>query len=256
MCNLGWKERRGSPSAKQSSALRPLRHEHGRVLSCSVTMAMSSPRANDWLARRRAEGATIRVLANELGVGPDRVAAAVHAAGLPPVRRNGSHPSFPELYDEDWIHAELATKTRTQVAAELDHGGQARQSDSLPDVNCRFDLENSRQPARVRVHLSRNLTCERLSLCGHQLLTTECRPGTRPLRQQLGGAGHMANTGGRQTIDPARCHGGNGQRALSRPSTPSLARRTSHGAILSTEFRELFGLRSSRVRACGRTVFG
>jgi hypothetical protein len=94
---------------------------------------MSSPRANDWLARRRAEGATIRVLANELGVGPDRVAAAVHAAGLPPVRRNGSHPSFPELYDEDWIHAELATKTRTQVAAEL---GCRSTVCSLPNDNC------------------------------------------------------------------------------------------------------------------------
>ena len=74
---------------------------------------------HEWLARRRAEGASNRVLADELRVGPDRVAAAVHAAGLPPVRRNGSHPLFPELYDTDWMRAQLAVKSRTAVAAEL-----------------------------------------------------------------------------------------------------------------------------------------
>ena len=38
----------------------------------------------DWLARRRTEGASIRWLAEELRIGPGRVAAAIHAAGLPP----------------------------------------------------------------------------------------------------------------------------------------------------------------------------
>ena len=74
---------------------------------------------HNWLAGCRAVGASIRRLADELGVGPDRVAAAIHAADLPPVGRNGSRPSFPDLYDVDWVRAQLATKCRTQVAAEL-----------------------------------------------------------------------------------------------------------------------------------------
>ena len=58
-----------------------------------------------WLTRRRAEGATVRKLAAELGTSADRVGAAVRAAGLPPLRRNGSHPAFPELYDVEWVGA-------------------------------------------------------------------------------------------------------------------------------------------------------
>jgi len=74
---------------------------------------------HEWLARRRAEGASNRVLAEELGVGTDCVATAVQTAGLPPVRRNGSRPLFPELYDADWVRAQLGIKSRSAVAAEL-----------------------------------------------------------------------------------------------------------------------------------------
>ena len=74
---------------------------------------------HEWLTRRRAEGATVGALADELGTSRGRVAAAIKAAGLPPLRRNGSTPAFPELYDVEWVRAQLATRTRADVAREL-----------------------------------------------------------------------------------------------------------------------------------------
>jgi DNA-directed RNA polymerase specialized sigma24 family protein len=73
----------------------------------------------EWLARRRAAGATVGELAAELGTSADRVGAAVRAARLPPLRRNGSHPTFPKLYDVEWVRAELAGRTRTELARDL-----------------------------------------------------------------------------------------------------------------------------------------
>ena len=59
------------------------------------------------------------VLAAELGTSADRVGAAVRAAGLPPLRRNGSRPSFPQLYDVKWVRAQLRHITVTELARRL-----------------------------------------------------------------------------------------------------------------------------------------
>jgi hypothetical protein len=71
-----------------------------------------------WLLDRRRE-LTNRELAAELGVSPGRVAAASRRAGTPALRRNGSSPAFPQLYDVEWVRTELATKTRTEIARDL-----------------------------------------------------------------------------------------------------------------------------------------
>jgi transcriptional regulator with XRE-family HTH domain len=89
---------------------------NGHDLSPEITAKLAD---REWLAARRTDGVTARQLASELGISPGRVSAAIHDAGLPPVRRNGSKPAFPQLYDPAWIRSQLATKTKAQVARDL-----------------------------------------------------------------------------------------------------------------------------------------
>ena len=97
-----------------------------------------------WLLMRRRE-ATNRELAAELGVSTSRVIAASRRAGAVPLRRNGSRPTFPQLYDVDWIRAQLATKSRTALAAEL--GCSLR---SVRDAAARAGLPPMRTVATTR----------------------------------------------------------------------------------------------------------
>ena len=89
---------------------------NGHDLSPQIAAKLAD---REWLAARRTDGVTVHQLADELGISPGRVSAAIRAAGLPPVRRNGSKPTFPQLYDRQWIRTQLATKTKTQVARDL-----------------------------------------------------------------------------------------------------------------------------------------
>lgn len=72
-----------------------------------------------WRTRGRADGATIGALADELGTSRGRVATAITAAGLPALRRSGSTPAIPKLYDVEWVRAQLTTRTPADVAREL-----------------------------------------------------------------------------------------------------------------------------------------
>jgi hypothetical protein len=89
---------------------------NGHALPRAIAVRLDD---QEWLARRRAEGATVDALADELGTSPGRVTAAIRAAGLPPLHRNGSTPAFPELYDVESVRAQLATRTRAVIAREL-----------------------------------------------------------------------------------------------------------------------------------------
>ena len=72
-----------------------------------------------WLAARRDAGATMAEMADELGTTRTRVAEALRVAGLPPLSRKGASRMWPELYDVAWVKAELAGKSRAQVARQL-----------------------------------------------------------------------------------------------------------------------------------------
>jgi hypothetical protein len=68
------------------------------------------------LAARRAEGWSVERIRAELATSAPRVRASLAAAGLP-TRLDG--PTFPELYDRDWVREHVGEHGVTEVARQL-----------------------------------------------------------------------------------------------------------------------------------------
>jgi DNA-binding CsgD family transcriptional regulator len=77
----------------------------------------------DWLTERRREGWTVQQIANHLHVDNKRVPHALRDAGLPaalpPRAHSHSPPTYPELYDLEWMRRELRTRTMADIARQL-----------------------------------------------------------------------------------------------------------------------------------------